>query len=127
MSGDKDQNDEKNGGFHLNKDGINCLFCRCKRSTFHKETTINKEGKTIVENRSSWRIGKRGVTPSDDIFKNTTDNEQSGSVEICDTGWGQSQVTPEELEERVEKLESDVDEIKKDIKNIEKNNLEVMD
>ena len=40
---------------------------------------------------------------------------QEGSVEICSTGWGKSQITPEELEERVEKLETDVDLLKKDI------------
>ena len=35
--------------------------------------------------------------------------EQIGSVEICDTGWGQKEVTPEECEQRIEKLETDVE------------------
>ena len=60
----------------------------CKRSILHKETAINNEGKKFVEDRCSWHIGKRGVPPSYDVFKNTTDNEQSGSVEISSTGGG---------------------------------------
>ena len=47
-------------------------------------------------------------------------NLQTGSVEICDTGWGKSQITPEELEERADKIETDIDLIKKDIEDINK-------
>ena len=50
----------------------------------------------------------------DDIFK-TEENKQLGSLEICDTGWGSTKVSPEELEERIQKLETDIYEIKKDI------------
>ena len=52
--------------------------------------------------------------------------EQIGSVEICDTGWGQKEVTPEECEQRIEKLETDVERIDKDVP-ILKNNLDLMD
>ena len=64
------------GGFHLNTDGLNCLPCKCRKKTFHKETKINHEGKTIIEDRSSWKMG-RGITPDEnDIFTtNTQDNE----------------------------------------------------
>ena len=58
------------GGFHLNTDGLNCLPCKCRRKTFHKKTKINNEGKTIIEERSSWKVGGRGVTPDEnEIFK----------------------------------------------------------
>ena len=54
----------------------------------------------------------RGITPDNNIFK--PEENQLGSVAVCDTGWGRGkQITPEELEERVEKLETDVDELKK--------------
>ena len=60
------------GGFHLNTDGLNCLPCKCRKKTFHKETKINTEGKTIIEDRSSWKVGGRGVTPDEnEIFKLT--------------------------------------------------------
>ena len=52
--------------------------------------------------------------------------DQTGSVAICDTGWGQSQVTPEELEDKIDKLETEVERIDKDV-TILKNNLDIMD
>ena len=129
MSDTTDGSDEK--GFHLDKKGLHCIPCRCKRQFYHKETKTVKENDkittNIVEDRRNTKFGSTGRhTSPDDIFK-ADGNLQTGSIEICDNGWGQNQVTPEELEERVEKLETDVDEIKKDIKNIEKNNLETMD
>ena len=42
-----------------------------------------------------------------------------GSVEICDTGWGKSQFTPEELEQKIEVTETDIKTIKKDIERLE--------
>ena len=42
------------------------------------------------------------------------------------TGWGQSQVTPEELEEKLDKLETEVERIDKDV-TILKNNLNILD
>ena len=35
------------------------------------------------------------------------------AFEICNTGWGETRITPEELEERMEKLETDINLIKK--------------
>ena len=120
-----DNHQEPNeGGFHLNTDGLNCLPCKCRKKTFHKETKINTEGKTIIVDKSSWKIG-RGSTPDDGIFKEGA-VDQTGSVEICDTGWGQKKVTPEECEQRIEKLETDVERIDKDV-TILKNNLNTMD
>ena len=109
------------GGFHLNTDGLNCLPCKCRRKTFHKETKINNEGKTIVEDRSSWKMG-RGITPDEnDIFK--TNSQDIEGVDTVTTGWGSRKPTPEE---RLEKVEEDVERIDKDV-NILKNNLNIMD
>ena len=110
------------GGFHLNTDGLNCLPCKCRKKTFHKETKINTEGKTIIEDRSSWKVGGRGVTPDEnEIFKtNAQDNE---GVDTVSTGWGSRKPTPEE---RLEKVEEDVERIDKDV-TILKNNLNMMD
>ena len=114
---------EDKDNINIEKGSVNCNFCRCGKKVFHKETktTTDKDGNVVVnqvEERSSWRIGNgRGATPDgNDIFKQ---DNQLGSVAICDTGWGKSQITPEELEERVEKCETDITEIKKDIKSIE--------
>ena len=46
-------------------------------------------------------------------------DKQMGSVEICDTGWGKSQMTPEELEQKIEVTETDIEAIKKDIERLE--------
>ena len=105
-------------GFRINAKGISCIPCRCKRQFYHKETTTVKENNIITTNtvvdKRNTKFGAGRHTSPDDIFKPDT-NLQEGSVEICSTGWGKSQITPEELEERVEKLETDVDLLKKDI------------
>ena len=109
-------------GFHINAKGISCIPCRCKRQFYHKETTTVKENNTITTNtvvdKRNTKFGGSGGrhTSPDDIFK-PENNIQTGSVEICDTGWSskESRITPEQLEERVEKLETDVDLLKKDI------------
>ena len=115
-------NKSNEGGFHLNTDGLNCLPCKCRKKTFHKETKINTEGKTVIEDRSSWKVGGRGVTPDEnEIFKtNAQDNE---GVDTVTTGWGSRKPTPEE---RLEKVEEDVERIDKDV-TILKNNLNMMD
>ena len=56
------QKESNKGGFHLSTDGLNCLPCKYRKKTFHKETERNNEGKTIIEDRSSWKVGSRGVT-----------------------------------------------------------------
>ena len=55
----KDNNkDGADSGLSVNKDGINCLFCRCKRNTYHKETKTTSENNkvvvNVVEDRSSF-------------------------------------------------------------------------
>ena len=120
----KDNNkDGTDAGLSVNKDGINCLFCRCKRKTYHKETKTTSENNkvvvNVVEDRSSFKFGKgRNVSPDDGIFKPDT-LPQIGGVEICDTGFGTGRKpTPEENQERIFKLETDVEEIKKDVDDI---------
>ena len=116
-------NKSNEGGFHLNTDGLNCLPCKCRKKTFHKETKINNEGKTIIEDRSSWKVGSsRGITPDEnEIFRsNIQDND---GVDTVSTGWGSRKPTPEE---RLEKVEEDVERIDKDV-TILKNNLNMMD
>ena len=110
-------------GFRINARGISCIPCRCKRQFFHQETKTTKENNiittnTIIEKRTT-KFGAGRHTSPDDIFKADT-NLQTGSVEICDTGWGKSQITPEELEERVQKIETGTDLVKKDIEDINK-------
>ena len=111
-------------GFRINAHGISCIPCRCKRQFYHQETKTTKENNTITTNtiidKRNTKFGSTGRhTPPDDIFKPDT-NLQAGSVEICDTGWGSKQITPEELEERVEKIETDIDLRKKDLEDINK-------
>ena len=116
---DKEDNGKSDGGIQINKDGLNCLPCRCRRNTLHKETktTTNQHNEVVVsviEDRSSFRIG-RGVTPdTQNIFKTNEIAIQSGDVSIADTGWGQTgrKITPEEAEDRIEKLEKQVEELK---------------
>ena len=119
-----DASDESNNkGFRINTKGISCIPCRCKRQFYHKETKTTKENNVITTNtlidKRNTKFGAGRHTSPDDIFKADT-NLQTGSVEICDTGWGKSQITPEELEERVDKIETDIDLIKKDIEDINK-------
>ena len=108
-------------GFRINYKGISCIPCRCKRQFYHKETTTVKDNNIITTNtvvdKRNTKFGAGRHTSPDDIFKPDT-NLQEGSVEICSTGWGKSQITPEELEERIEKLETDVDLLKKDVEDM---------
>ena len=111
-------------GFRINAKGISCIPCRCKRQFYHKETKTVKENNIITTNtvvdKRNTKFGSAGRhTSPDDIFKPDT-NLQEGSVEICSTGWGKSQITPEELEERVECAETEITLLKKDITEIKK-------
>ena len=109
------------GGFHLNTDGVSCLPCKCRKKTFHTETKINNEGKTIIEDKSSWKMSREITPDENDIFKtNSQDNE---GVDTVITGWGSRKLTPEE---RFQKAEEDVERIDKDV-TILKNNLNTMD
>ena len=113
----EDTNKEK--GFRLNSRGISCIPCRCKKQLYRKETkTIQETEKTttttIIDKRNIKFGGNGRHQSPDDIFK-AEENKQLGSLEICDTGWGSTKVSPEELEERIQKLETDIYEIKKDI------------
>ena len=115
--------ESNNKGFRINAKGISCIPCRCKRQFYHKETKTTKENNVITTNtiidKRNTKFGAGRHTSPDDIFKADT-NLQTGSVEICDTGWGKSQITPEELEERVDKIETDIDSFKKYIEDINK-------
>ena len=115
-------------GFRINARGISCIPCRCKRQFFHQETKTTKENNIITTNTiigtRNTKFGAGRHTSPDDIFKADT-NLQTGSVEMCDTGWGKSQITPEELEERVDKIETDIDLIKKDIEDTNKFKLKI--
>ena len=126
---DTTENNEDNKGFHIDKEGFHCIPCRCKRQLYHKETKTVKENDKVTTNtvidKSNIKFGGRNVS-LDEIFK-TDEVDQTGSVEICDTGWNRgSQITPEELEERIDKLETEVERIDKDV-TILKNNLNIMD
>ena len=125
--------DGTHGGLSVNKDGINCLFCTCKRNTYHKETktTTTEDNKVIVnvvENRSSFKKGKgRNVSPDDGIFKPDA-TQQVGGVALCSTGWSHNRkITPEECEERLDKIEEDVERIDKDVAHLKQNNMNLMD
>ena len=113
---------DKKKGFFINASGISCIPCRCKRQSYHKETKTTKESNTVttnvIEDRRNLKFGGgRNVSPDENgIFK--TDG-QVGSVEICDNGWGQNRITPEECEQRLEGTETDIEVIKKDIDRLE--------
>ena len=128
MSDTAEDESEKNKGFHIDKKGFHCIPCRCKRQLYHKETKTVKENDKVTTNtvvdKRNLKFGGRNVSP-DEIFR-TDEAEQTGSVAICDTGWGQSQVTPEELEDKIDKLETEVEQIDKYV-TILKNNLNNMD
>ena len=123
MSETSNKSDDK--GFRINTRGISCIPCRCKKQFYHRETkTIKEDNKvttnTIVDKRNMKFGGNGRHTSPDDIFKPDAEL-QTGSVEICSTGWGEGRTpTPEELEERIEKLETDIDLMKKDIEDINK-------
>ena len=58
---------------------------RQKQQPKDNEVVVN-----VIEDRSSFRIG-RGVTPdAPNIFKTNETAIQSGDVSIADTGWGQT-------------------------------------
>ena len=114
---------EKKKGFFINANGISCIPCRCKRQSYHKETKTTKENNivttSVIEDRRNSKFGSTGrhISPDENgIFK--TDG-QVGSVEICDNGWGQNRITPEECEQRLEGTEADIEVIKKDIERLE--------
>ena len=113
---------DKKKGFFINASGISCIPCRCKRQSYHKETKTTKESNTVttnvIEDRRNLKFGGgRNVSPDENgIFKN---DDQTGSVEICDNGWGQNRITPEECEQRLEVTETDIEVIKKDIERLE--------
>ena len=118
------QKKSDNKGFRINTKGISCIPCRCKRQFYHKETKTVKENNIITTNtvvdKRNTKFGSTGRhTSPDDIFKPDT-NLQEGSVEICSTGWAKNQITPEELEERVECAETEITLLKKDITEIKK-------
>ena len=122
MSDASEESDNK--GFRINTKGISCIPCRCKRQFYHKETKTVKENNIITTNtvvdKRNTKFGSTGRhTSPDDIFKPDT-NLQEGSVEICSTGWAKNQITPEELEERVECAETEITLLKKDITEIKK-------
>ena len=131
MSDTSNDNSENDKGFRINTRGISCIPCRCKRQLYHKETkTVKEDNKittdTVVDKRNTKFGGNGRHTSPDDIFRDEN-TLQSGSVEICTTGWGSKQITPEELEERIEKCETDISEVKKDIEVIQKHSLHIMD
>ena len=92
---------------------------------YHKETKTVKENDKVTTNtvvdKRNLKFGGRNVSP-DKIFK-ADETDQTGSVEICSTGWNRgSQITPEELEECVEKIETEiecVERLESDIRRIE--------
>ena len=113
---------EKKKGLFINANGISCIPCRCKRQSYHKETKTTTENNTVttnvIEDRRNLKFGGgRNVSPDETgIFKT---EGQVGSVEICDNGWGQNRITPEECEQRLEGTEIDIEVIKKDIERLE--------
>ena len=49
-------------------DNEELLPCKRRRKTFHKETKINNEGKTIIEDRRSWKMGTGIIPHENHIF-----------------------------------------------------------
>ena len=117
MSDTAEDESEKNKGFHIDKNSFHCIPCRCKRQLYHKETKTVKENDKVTTNtvvdKRNLKFGGRNVSP-DEICR-PDEADQTGSVAICDTGWGQPQVTPEELEDKIDKLESEVERIDEDV------------
>ena len=107
---------DNEGGISITPTSFNCLPCKCGKKLYHKTTTHTKEDNkhtiVIVEDRSSWKVG-RNTTPSDNVIFRP---DQNGSVAICDTGWGAGRKpTPEECDERLEKNADDIKELRMDI------------
>ena len=118
---DKSDDSGKKKGLFINASGVSCIPCRCKRQSYHKETKTIKENNVIttniIEDRHNIKIGGRHVSPDETgIFK---PDSQTGSVEICDTGWGTHTVTPEECEQRIEENKNEIETIKKEIERLE--------
>ena len=93
---DKSDDSGKKKGLFINASGVSCIPCRCKRQSYHKETKTIKENNVIttniIEDRQNIKIGGRHVSPDETgIFK---PDSQTGSVEICDTGWVKIKVHP---------------------------------
>ena len=88
-------------GFRIHARGISCIPCRCKRQFFHQETKTTKENNIITKNtiidKRNTKFGSTGRHQSPDVFFKADNTLQAGSVEICDTGWCESQITPEVL------------------------------
>ena len=59
----------------------------------------------------------RHVSPDENGIFNT--DGQVGSIEICDNGWRQNRITPEECEQRLEVTETDIEVITKDIERLQ--------
>ena len=120
MSDKSDDSDKKKGLF-INAKGVSCIPCKFKRQSYHKETKTVKENNiittNIVEDRHNMKFGGRHVSPDENGIFNP--DSQVGSVEICDTGWGRNQITPEECEQRIEENATDIETIKKDIERLE--------
>ena len=133
MSDTSKDSSEKNKGFHVDKKGVHCIPCRCKRQFYHKETkTVKEEGKTTVntvEDRRKFNFGGNGRHQSPEEIFRPENYLQAGSIEECTTGWSEGRKpTPEENQERIFKLETDVEEIRKDIEDIkEHHKLDTMD
>ena len=109
--------------FFINARGISCIPCRCKRQSYHQEIKTVTENNIVTTNtvidKRNMKFGSTGrhISPDENgIFKN---DGQVGSVEICDTGWGKNQITPEECEQRIEENATDIEAIKKDIERLE--------
>ena len=114
---------EKKKGFFINARGISCIPCRCKRQSYHQEIKTVTENNIVTTNtvidKRNMKFGSTGrhISPDENgIFKN---DGQVGSVEICDTGWGRNQITPEECEQRIEENATDIETIQKDIERLE--------
>ena len=75
---------------------------------------LNSINELYLEDRRNLKFGLgRIVSPDENGIFNT--DGQVGSVEICDNGWGQNRITPEECQQRLEGTETDIEIIKKDI------------
>ena len=110
-------------GIFIDSKGVSCIPCRCKRQSYHKETKTVKENNiittNIVEDRHHMKFGATGRHVSPDGHGIFSNDNQTGSVEICDTGFGTHGITPEECEQRIEMTETDIECIKKDIERLE--------
>ena len=117
---DKSDESYKKKGFFINSEGVSCIPCSCKRQSYHKETKTAKENNIITTNivgdRRNMKFGGHVSPDENHIFEN---DNQAGSVEICDTGFGTHGIAPEECEQRIEMTETDIECIKKDIERLE--------